>query len=299
MASPQVASLSPWCFDLQLELVLSLSLIKLQSLQSRSDSVFALCNVRTCHFGPTYNAQLFLVSSTIDVSSIMSLLRGSKKLIVGLSLAGCGATAAFLFGFSNDPLSTVKAASLLPDSLSSQFTSFGNRIPLATGVKWDANWDKREPEFLVKPLKGKFGPQFPQPNSDAAYNERLEKAKAVATRHLILIRHGQYNLQGKEDRERYLTDLGREQAKFAGLRLKELGLPYTRLVQSTMTRAQETAQIISKELPSDLKIESCDFLREGAPVEPDPPTSWRPEARVSYSFHCCIHSFTRGKNKTN
>lgn len=209
----------------------------------------------------------------------MSLLRGSKKLLLGLSLAGCGATAAVLFGYTNDPLSTVKAASLLPDSLSSQFTSFANRTSLTSAVKWDDNWDKRQPESLIKPLNGKFGPEYQ--NQQDSYNERLDKAKAIATRHLILIRHGQYNLQGKSDDERYLTELGREQARHVGLRLKELGLPYTRIVQSTMTRATQTAQIITKQLPSDIQVESCDFLREGAPIQPEPPTSWQPRASVS------------------
>ena len=30
-------------------------------------------------------------------------------------------------------------------------------------------------------------------------------------RHIILIRHGQYNLDGKTDDQRYLTELGKEQ----------------------------------------------------------------------------------------
>ena len=33
---------------------------------------------------------------------------------------------------------------------------------------------------------------------------------------MILIRHGQYNLKGKTDPERYLSDLGREQAVLTG-----------------------------------------------------------------------------------
>jgi hypothetical protein len=33
----------------------------------------------------------------------------------------------------------------------------------------------------------------------------------VLFRHIILIRHGQYNLNGNGDKEKYLTELGREQ----------------------------------------------------------------------------------------
>ena len=43
-----------------------------------------------------------------------------------------------------------------------------------------------------------------------------DSQKPKATRHLILIRHGQYNLKGKTDPERYLSDLGREQAVLTG-----------------------------------------------------------------------------------
>lgn len=45
------------------------------------------------------------------------------------------------------------------------------------------------------------------------------------------------------------TFLGQMQAEYTGKRLKELNLPYTEIIQSTMTRAQETGTIISKFLP--------------------------------------------------
>lgn len=85
----------------------------------------------------------------------------------------------------------------------------------------------------------------------------------------------------------------------AGKRLKELGEPYTILYHSTMPRAVETAKLISESLPG-VPVKSCDLMREGAPIRPDPPTSttWRPEEYVStlilkgakellfYSFTC-------------
>lgn len=43
--------------------------------------------------------------------------------------------------------------------------------------------------------------------------------------------------------------MGRTQAEYTGKRLRELGLPYTSMVRSTMARAQETAEIIAKSLP--------------------------------------------------
>ena len=44
-------------------------------------------------------------------------------------------------------------------------------------------------------------------NNNLGNNSRVP----TASRHLILIRHGQYNLAGSTDSDRYLTDLGREQ----------------------------------------------------------------------------------------
>ncbi|GFR13698.1 hypothetical protein TNCT_738291, partial [Trichonephila clavata] len=53
----------------------------------------------------------------------------------------------------------------------------------------------------------------------------------------------------------------REQANLVGQRLKDLNPNYTKLVRSTMTRAQETSDIILKHFP-DLPVEDCDLLRE-------------------------------------
>lgn len=112
---------------------------------------------------------------------------------------------------------------------------------------------------------------------------------------------------------------GREQAELTGLRLASLGLKFSKIIHSSMTRAVETTDIISKHLPGECGLgasaqEQCslgrmlpagegpgrlwsgqhcapsssgvsrvstDLLREGAPIEPDPPVShWKPEAVV-------------------
>ena len=62
---------------------------------------------------------------------------------------------------------------------------------------------RRDPESLVKPIKGD-----PAEKETKDRGNKLEKQKSTATRHLLLIRHGQYNLEGKEDSDRYLTKLG-------------------------------------------------------------------------------------------
>nr|AAH85627.1 Phosphoglycerate mutase family member 5 [Danio rerio] len=159
--------------------------------------------------------------------------------------------------------------------------------PTANG--WDYNWDKREPSSMVngkrKESTGENGSQDGENN------------KPRATRHIFLIRHSQYNLKGDGDKERFLTPLGREQAEFTGQRLASFGLKYDTLIHSSMTRATETANIISKYLPG-VELVSCDLLREGAPIEPVPPvTHWKPEAvqyhedgaRIEAAFRRYIH----------
>lgn len=63
---------------------------------------------------------------------------------------------------------------------------------------------RRDPGSLVKPLKSNSS----EKETKNRENE-LEKQRPTATRHLLLIRHGQYNLEGKEDSDRYLTKLGK------------------------------------------------------------------------------------------
>ncbi|XP_045490549.1 serine/threonine-protein phosphatase Pgam5, mitochondrial isoform X3 [Pieris rapae] len=155
-------------------------------------------------------------------------------------------------------------------------------------VKWEKNWDHREPESIVKPAKnGKA-------EDDNRYNEQIEKAKSKAVRHLFLIRHGQYHVDGNTDKERILTELGRQQAELTGKRLAELDIKWDLLVRSTMTRAQETAKIIAKHLPSDIEIKDCQLIEEGAPIPPEPPVGhWRPEpkdsARIEAAFRRYFH----------
>ncbi|KAL4223547.1 hypothetical protein ACF0H5_017018 [Mactra antiquata] len=154
-------------------------------------------------------------------------------------------------------------------------------------VKWDYNWDRREPSSLVKPLK-----ESATDEEKLKHEEDLKKVP-TASRHLILIRHGQYHDKEKLDIDRKLTVLGREQAAFTGARLADLNYPWTKLISSTMTRARETADIIHKSLP-DLPREESDLLREGAPIPPEPPIGhWRPEKHQFYSEGSRIESAFR------
>ncbi|XP_044296928.1 serine/threonine-protein phosphatase PGAM5, mitochondrial isoform X2 [Varanus komodoensis] len=155
---------------------------------------------------------------------------------------------------------------------------------------WDSNWDRRAPLALMN-LKKKN-----QETGEEDVSSRLAPYKAKATRHIFLIRHSQYNTDGRHDKDRNLTQLGREQAELTGKRLASLGLKFDKIVHSSMTRATETTNIISKHLPG-VKKQSTDLLCEGAPIEPNPPSAhWKPEAvyyedgaRIEAAFRNYIH----------
>jgi len=94
----------------------------------------------------------------------------------------------------------------------------------------------------------------------------------TATRYLYLVRHGQYVTDAKTASGKVLTDLGRRQAAITGQRLKQLGIGFSRFVQSGLIRAQQTAEIIANELePAGLPPIDCDSqLNEGFPCRPTP-----------------------------
>lgn len=158
---------------------------------------------------------------------------------------------------------------------------------------WDCNWDRRDPKSIVKPMKNN------SPQEENRYNSELEKACSKAVRNIILVRHGEYLDVGPTDETHHLTKRGQLQAKYTGERLRELGIKWDKVITSTMTRAQETTNIIVKEIDFDPKlIKNCSYIREGAPIPPQPPVShWRPEkakffrdgARIEAAFRRYFH----------
>ncbi|KAH7960450.1 hypothetical protein HPB49_019949 [Dermacentor silvarum] len=181
------------------------------------------------------------------------------RMIAGAGLLG-GGVAAFVF-CSEEPKE------------SKSYTTWTTDLQRST--HWDSNWDRRDPHFCARP------PEDSSPAEQIRYDDEVMKAKPKRDRYLYLIRHGQFNVKGTTDQERALTDLGRKQADLTGQRLKQTGIPFTRMVHSTMTRAIETAEIIHKHL-EPLAMESCELIIEGAPVPPEPPfrsTTWNPKAK--------------------
>jgi len=141
---------------------------------------------------------------------------------------------------------------------------------------WDYNWDRRAPASDAS--------NAADSTSDSTDGEKPKRA--TASRHLILIRHGQYDLSQKLDELRVLTELGHQQAAITGKRLKELqtatGKTFNIIIHSTMMRAIQTSDDIIKGLDVVPQVKSCDLLREGSPCRPEPPSSsWKPENHVS------------------
>jgi serine/threonine-protein phosphatase PGAM5 len=85
----------------------------------------------------------------------------------------------------------------------------------------------------------------------------------MATRTLILVRHGQYHTDRDDDRYGQLTPLGVKQVTRVAKRLAEL--PIDLIHVSTMQRARATAKLIGAMLP-DVPQRHTQLLWEGFPT---------------------------------
>jgi serine/threonine-protein phosphatase PGAM5 len=123
-----------------------------------------------------------------------------------------------------------------------------------------------------------YQPKRPYPAWDSDWDgKQKDMVKHGVTRHIILVRHGQYDETFKEDEKRILTPLGRKQAHLTGERLKEMiggiddkfkAIPVGVVRVSNMARAKETASIISSHLPSYIERSDPDeLLNEGIPAQ--------------------------------
>lgn len=134
-------------------------------------------------------------------------------------------------------------------------------VPKLEYPLWDNNWDGLDPVSTG--------------NKDEDRRRKRQLRKEGVTRHIILVRHGQYTEQEKLDENKKLTELGREQADYTGRRLKEMiegveGTGFTgcnvKVVRvSDMARAKETADIIASHLPGVERAEPDPDLNEGRP----------------------------------
>jgi hypothetical protein len=151
------------------------------------------------------------------------------------------------------PLSTAVGAAAAAGGMVCQISSCeADQQPETSDTTWTPNF----------PREQLFRPVVPYPGWDKNWDGHgdtqeggsTKKAQAVdtaaapggspppVTRHIILVRHGQYDEGSKEDRLRILTPLGRAQAAATGRRLAALaaaGVSVKALHVSTMVRARE------------------------------------------------------------
>jgi isochorismate synthase EntC len=82
-------------------------------------------------------------------------------------------------------------------------------------LKWNSNWDHRDPSSLTKPKSRHFSSlNQTQTNENnetvkkTVDDSEINKHSTKATRHLFLVRHGQYEVNAKEADKMVLTQLG-------------------------------------------------------------------------------------------
>ena len=126
---------------------------------------------------------------------------------------------------------------------------------------WDANWD------------GRMAKTTGDEDRDRLLKRQLRKEGV--TRHIILVRHGQYTENEILDKKKKLTLLGRQQADLTGKRLKEIiegvegtdfdGCNIKILRVSDLERAKETSAIIANHLNGVERAIPDPELNEGRP----------------------------------
>jgi serine/threonine-protein phosphatase PGAM5 len=97
---------------------------------------------------------------------------------------------------------------------------------------------------------------------------------APGTRVLYLVRHGYYENEDPADERvgKKLTALGKEQARLAGVRLRDLGVTFDTLRTSTFTRAMESGDIIAREI--GLPVLRDSLISECTPPSTRPDIKW-------------------------
>ena len=122
----------------------------------------------------------------------------------------------------------------------------------------------------------------------------LLKPSGAPRRHLILIRHGQYDESASDDSGRVLTELGKRQAVAAGKRVAELlsqpGAVCRGVHSSRLARAVETADLIHAQLNNVPRLPGDPQLNEGVPCHAIPDgvhhaaAVYRDGARIEAAF---------------
>lgn len=132
------------------------------------------------------------------------------------------------------------------------FMNFG--YYLKDSINWNPNWDGNN---KLK-QKSNMGDNVIDGENTRKWHQN------------ILVRHAQYITSAIKEEEKVLTDLGREQANETGKYLSlQYGNKVNAIYHSNLTRAKETATIISKYFPG-VKLVEDPNLAEGVPIAPNP-----------------------------
>merc|ERR1712013_199396 len=193
--------------------------------------------------GQIKNIKLHIVTDIkVIIKQIKMRMQKMLTHVLGVTAIG-GTTAAYYFNKlqQDDICSTADCRQHRAPTPSSDIDPSHREM-----APWLDNWDFRHPSSLPDNATEK------------------EKKVPTATRHVILVRHGQY-VHSKEGRQfKVLTELGIEQAKKTGERIAALNINFDNLIISTMVRATQTGKIIGESLP-DVPQQMCSLLEEGSP----------------------------------
>lgn len=86
---------------------------------------------------------------------------------------------------------------------------------------------------------------------------------------LYILRHGlaEERSHSGRDRDRALTPDGRERTRSAGKALRKMDAGFDLVLSSPFVRAWQTAEIVVEELGCGNKLQKCEALSSGAPIE--------------------------------
>jgi len=163
-------------------------------------------------------------------------------------------------------------------------------VPNVPYPLWDYNWDgKMTSDTSLEAFRIGLA-KSSKLNNNNNNRKKKNKKRAKKSRHILLVRHGQYDERREEDMYRTLTPLGRRQAIQTGIRLKHIakgsmnfeknkfnGQCSVKAIHvSNMVRAKETAELIAQQFQDNkVFVQKPDPLLNEAlpapmvPIRPD------------------------------
>lgn len=127
---------------------------------------------------------------------IMASVRRFSRFAAVASAAVTFSGAYIIFNSSRNP---ARASADTSPGFQSYPEEFADRLLYKpSGLRWDPNWDMCD-----------RGEKKPKRKDNGRFEEESREIKPTAVRHLVFIRHGQYNEGAANDDDKRLTELGR------------------------------------------------------------------------------------------